>query len=147
MRNINLAVLLATLLASSLSPVVGAADVPAEPPFAIKRYDVAGNTVLDAARVEALLAGHAGAGRRFADIEAAPAEGLYFTVFEGAIALANAAGETTFPEGKPGYVRDANSKPIELPKEPGLVREFPVSVNPAGAGSPFGGAQGACLVR
>jgi len=62
-------------------------------------------------------------------VDGIPAEGLYFAVFEGAISVANNVSETVFPEGKSGYVKDANSAPVVLPKEPGLAREFPVLGN------------------
>lgn len=77
----------------------------------------------------------------------APAEGLYLTVFEGAILLANNASETIFPVGKSAYVRNANTAPVDLPRDPGLVREFPAFGNLPGVMNPFGGAQEACLVR
>lgn len=79
--------------------------------------------------------------------DGAPAEGLYFSVFEGAILVANNAAATTFPEGKSGYVRDADTAPQELPSDPGLGREFPTLGSLPGLLNPFGGAQGACLVR
>lgn len=77
----------------------------------------------------------------------APAEGLYFTVFEGAILVANNASETVFPEGKSGYVRDADHAPQELPGDPGLAKEFPALGNLPGILNPFGNSLGACLVR
>jgi hemolysin activation/secretion protein len=48
-----------------------AAGVPEEPRFDITRYEVNGNSVLDAAALSATLAPHVGSGRRFADVEAA----------------------------------------------------------------------------
>lgn len=79
--------------------------------------------------------------------DGAPVEGMYLTVFEGAIAVANDSTETVFRQGKSGYVKDKNTAPLELPKEPGLAREFPSVGNLPGAPTPFGGAAGACLVR
>lgn len=80
-------------------------------------------------------------------VDGIPAEGLYFAVFEGAISVANNVSEMVFPKGKSGYVKDANSAPVELPKDPGLAREFPVMGNLPGILNPFGGVVGACLVR
>ncbi len=48
-----------------------AADIPEEPRFDIKHFEVVGNTLLDAGLIDTTLAGHLGMGRRFADIEAA----------------------------------------------------------------------------
>lgn len=48
-----------------------AAEPPAEPTFDIVRYEVTGNSVLDPAVVDATLAAHVGASRRFADVESA----------------------------------------------------------------------------
>lgn len=76
-----------------------------------------------------------------------PAEGMYLTVFDGAIAVTNDNTETVFQEGKSGYVKDKHTAPLELPKEPGLAREFPSMGSLPGAPTPFGGPAGACLVR
>jgi hemolysin activation/secretion protein len=62
-------VCLTCLLASGVLQA-HAAD-PAEPRFDIRRYAVAGNSVLPAAEVEALLAAYAGSGRQLDDIESA----------------------------------------------------------------------------
>jgi len=79
--------------------------------------------------------------------EGAPTEGLFFTVFDGVILLANNVSQTLFPVGKSGYVGDANTAPLELPRDPGLGREFPAFGNLPGIMNPFGGAQAACLVH
>lgn len=50
---------------------VRAAEPPAEPTFDIVRFEVTGNSVLEPAVVDAALSPHAGAGRRFADVESA----------------------------------------------------------------------------
>ena len=77
-----------------------------------------------------------------------PVPGLYLTVFDGAIYAVNEVGSTDFPAGSSAYVRNRASRPIELPRDPGLIREFQsfdsrpgvmVLSNPA--------APGACLVH
>lgn len=73
--------------------------------------------------------------------------GLYLTVFEGVINASNTAGSMDFPEGKSGYVRDDQTPPQELAKDPGLAREFPALGNLPGTLDPFGGVAAACLVR
>lgn len=58
------------LLALSMQ-LAGAAEPPPEPQFGISRYEVTGNTLIPTEKVDALMAAHTGAKRRFSDIEAA----------------------------------------------------------------------------
>lgn len=74
-------------------------------------------------------------------------EGLYLSVFEGRINVANRAGGMDFSAGTTGYVRDFDTLPRELEMEEGMAREYlgfhglfnlltPLDANPQ-----------ACLVR
>lgn len=73
--------------------------------------------------------------------------GLYLTVFDGVINVSNQAGSKDFAQGKSGYVRNDQTPPQGLSKDPGLAREFPTLGNLPGILNPFGGTLGACLVR
>lgn len=63
---------LAGALALALAPLA-AAQAPPAPTFDIQRFSVEGNTLLDAVRIDAVLAEHAGKARSFADVQAAVA--------------------------------------------------------------------------
>lgn len=77
----------------------------------------------------------------------APVQGMYLTVFEGAILLVNNISETLFSAGKSFHVPNANTAPVELPSDPGLGRAFPAFGNMPGVKKSFGSAQDSCLVR
>ena len=59
------------LLSLLVAQSAWSADTPPEPVFPIKRFAVAGNSLIPEREVEERLATHAGEGRRFADVEAA----------------------------------------------------------------------------
>ena len=58
--------------ALALAPLA-AAQAPPAPIFDIQRFNVEGNSLLDAVRIDAVLADHAGKSRTFADVQAAVA--------------------------------------------------------------------------
>ncbi len=77
-----------------------AGDIPAEPSFAIKHFEVSGNTLLDAGVIATTLAAHAGSGRHFADIEAARRDLLARYVASGYAAVEVIIPEQEISTGK-----------------------------------------------
>lgn len=76
-----------------------------------------------------------------------PAAGLYLSVFEGTIYVANNAASKDFAEGMSGYVRDINTPPVELQEEPGLLRQLGGFDSRPNVATPLENSAGACLVK
>jgi len=60
------------------------------------------------------------------------ADGLYFFVAEGSIAVNNSAGSLTIGAGQYAYVKDFNSAPVMLPGNPGIDLNLPNNFQQAG---------------
>ena len=56
---------------------------------------------------------------------AAPKDGLFVEVTEGAVSVANAAGEKIVNVGEFAYVADKNTLPVLLPEDPGIGASLP----------------------
>lgn len=69
--------------------------------------------------------------------------GTYHATHTGSYLVQNNAGSVTVGEGAFGYVSDANSPPVVLPKDPGMgLAQMPFSLGPRDAPS-----SGECVVR
>lgn len=76
-----------------------------------------------------------------------PLPGLYLSVFEGAINAANNAGNRNFAAGKHGYVRDADTLPVEFEEDPNLLREYLGFHGLGSSINPFDAGPEVCLVK
>lgn len=72
--------------------------------------------------------------------------GVYHATHTGAYVMQNAAGSQLVGPGQFGYVKDANTPPVLLPKDPGLgLSELPFSLGVRE--SPQGSPSQECVVR
>lgn len=72
--------------------------------------------------------------------------GVYHATHTGAYIIQNAAGSQIIGQGQFGYVKDANTPPVLLPKDPGLgLSELPFSLGIRE--SPQGSPSQECVVR
>ncbi|MFM0645976.1 FecR domain-containing protein [Paraburkholderia bryophila] len=83
---------------------------------------------------------------------AAPQNGLYVDVSQGAVMVANSGGQQVFQVGQFGYVASSTTPPIVLPPSQGVPVTMPLSISknaPAAAGGATGTAAGGvdCVVQ
>jgi hypothetical protein len=77
-----------------------------------------------------------------------PPNGLHVDVLDGAVQVRNNAGSQTLNAGQFGYVRNANTPPVQVPPAQGIQVTMPVAISRnAGTGGTVGkGQQAECVV-
>lgn len=78
-----------------------------------------------------------------------PRNGLYVDVSQGAVVLANPAGQQIYQTGQFGYVANLNTPPVVIPPTEGVPVTMPLSIskNVPGAGTNAASTDVDCVVR